>query len=73
MLLRALEQRIDALPRAGPNDQAPSYESIDSQPFNRAIMSLFRRKMVAAIGSDTDAQGWGIVLSNGCKLHELVL
>ena len=73
MLLRALHQIPDTLPRAGPSDPAPSYESIDSQPFNRAIMSLFRRKMVAAIGSDTDAQGWGIPLSYCCELHELVL
>ena len=73
MLLRALQQTTDALSKAGPKDPAPSYGAIDSQPFNRAIMSLFRRKMVAAIGSDTDAQGWGVLLSNCCKLYGLVL
>ena len=56
-LVRALDQRADSLPQAGPPDSPPSYLSIDSQPVNKAIMSLFRRKMVAAIGSDSHAEG----------------
>ena len=51
--VRALEQK------AGPAEPSPSYESIDIQPINRAIMSLFRRKMVVAIGHDSEAQGCG--------------
>ena len=56
-LICAVVQKVDPLPRAGPPDAPPSYERIDSQPFNKAIMSLFRRRMVAAIGSNTDAEG----------------
>ena len=43
--------------KAGPETAAPSYKSIDSQSPNKAIMSLFRRKMVAAIGLDSDKDG----------------
>jgi hypothetical protein len=57
MCLRTLKEKTNALPRVGPHDPAPSYEGIDKQPLNRAIMALFRRKMAAAIGSDTDARG----------------
>lgn len=50
-IVRALDRK------AGPAEPSPSYESIDTQPINRAIMSLFRRKMVVAIGHDSEAQG----------------
>ena len=55
---RVQEQKADGMLRVGPADSPPSYEGIDSQPANRAIMSLFRRKMVAAIGHDSEAQGY---------------
>ncbi len=46
-----------SLKKAGPEVPPPSYERIDSQPFNKAIMSLFRRKMIDAIGTDSDNNG----------------
>ena len=61
VLLSALEQKAGVFPRAGPSEPPPAYESIDSQPVNRAIMSLFRRKMVAAIGRDSENQGYDIL------------
>ena len=41
----------------GPAEAPPSYASIDSSPWNKAIMALFRHKMVVALAEDTDAQG----------------
>ncbi len=35
----------------------PDYTEVDAQPLNRVIMGLFRRKMVAAIGSDVPSVG----------------
>ena len=35
----------------------PDYTTLDSQPLNRAVTALFRRKMVAAVGEDVDAEG----------------
>jgi hypothetical protein len=47
---------------AGPEEAPPEYSSIDNSPFNRAIMQLFRRKMVAAIGQDSSESGYdGII------------
>jgi hypothetical protein len=42
---------------AGPNDSAPTYDEIDSQVLNSAIMALFRSKMVDAIGEDSHKEG----------------
>ncbi|EIE22959.1 hypothetical protein COCSUDRAFT_15824 [Coccomyxa subellipsoidea C-169] len=52
----------DSFSKAGPETPAPSYESIDSQPLNRAIMSLFRQKMVAAIGKNSDKEGYDAIV-----------
>jgi hypothetical protein len=46
-----------ALRQAGPQAPAPDYAPIDAQPLNRVVMALFRRKMVAAIGSDSQLEG----------------
>ena len=35
----------------------PDYTLLDAQPLNRAVTALFRRKMVAAVGTDVDAEG----------------
>lgn len=43
--------------QAGPSSAVPSYADIDSQPLNRLVMGLFRRKMVAAIGSESQLSG----------------
>ena len=42
---------------AGPSEPAPDYAAIDAAPLNRLIMALFRRKMVDALGKDSQLQG----------------
>lgn len=42
---------------AGPSSLPPDYSAIDAQPLNRAVYGLFRRRMVAAIGADSQLQG----------------
>lgn len=51
---------------AGPQTPRPDYAAIDSQPLNRAIMGLFRRKMVDAIGTDSSAEGYTCA-GNACQ------
>ena len=47
---------------AGPGDAPTDYKQIDQNSFNRLIMSLFRRKMVDAIGQDSSMSGYdGII------------
>lgn len=43
--------------QAGPATAAPDYKDIEAQPLNKVVMALFRRKMVTAIGSDSELQG----------------
>lgn len=43
--------------QAGPSTDVPDYSDIDSQPLNKVVMALFRNKMVAAIGSDSQLSG----------------
>ena len=42
---------------AGPCDETPDYGALDSSPWNKAIMALFRRRMVSALKEDSEAQG----------------
>ena len=42
---------------AGPSDEPPDYSAIDAQPLNKLVYSLFRRRMAAAVGSDSPEQG----------------
>ena len=42
---------------AGPTEEAPDYGALESSPWNKAIMALFRRKMVNALEEDSEAQG----------------
>lgn len=35
----------------------PDYTELDSQPLNKVVMALFRNKMVAAIGTDSQLNG----------------
>ena len=53
-----------AVAPAGPISAKPLdvYRSIDRQPGNRAIMALFRRKMVAALQRDSDRQGYDAIV-----------
>lgn len=41
----------------GPAEDPPSYADIDSSPWNRAIMAIFRQKMVTALHEDSEAKG----------------
>jgi hypothetical protein len=50
---------------AGPGTPPPDYAAIDAQPLNRVVMALFRRKMVAAIGSDSQLEGCGAAGGEG--------
>ena len=44
---------------AGPSTPPPNYAAIDAQPLNRAVYTLFRRRMAQAIGSDSQLEGCG--------------
>lgn len=43
--------------QAGPSTPEPDYRDIDGQPSNQVVMALFRRKMVQAIGNDSQLTG----------------
>ena len=45
------------LPRAGPSDPAPDYAALDGRLLNRAVMSLFRSRMVQAVKEDSPLKG----------------
>lgn len=47
-----------SLRSAGPAEEPPSYDPIDSQPLNRLIMSRFRSQMAAALREDVPSQGY---------------
>jgi hypothetical protein len=49
----------EGLVAAGPATPAPEYSTIDAQPLNRVVYGLFRRRMVQAIGSDSQLDGCG--------------
>ena len=57
MPVQAQQQQEAGYRCAGPDSTVPDYTAIDSQPLNRVVMGLFRRKMVAAIGEDSKLQG----------------
>lgn len=43
--------------QAGPSTPQPDFSEVDRQPLNAAIMALFRRKMVQALGEDVQESG----------------
>lgn len=43
--------------QAGPSTPQPDFNEVDRQPLNAAIMALFRRKMVQALGEDVQESG----------------
>ncbi|KAG2497918.1 hypothetical protein HYH03_004182 [Edaphochlamys debaryana] len=56
--------------QAGPADvPAPSYEEIDRKAMNVLVMSLFRRKMVDALGVDSQQQGYAGIVDLTRKLN----
>ena len=50
--------RMLAAVAAGPVDEPPSYEGIDSKPYNRLFMHLFRSAVVDALGEDAPEPGY---------------
>ena len=58
------------LRQAGPPTPAPRYAEIDAQPLNRAVMALFRRKMVAALGgADSQLEGYPAIIDLTRRLN----
>jgi hypothetical protein len=60
---------------AGPQEPPPKYSEIDRNPVNKVIMGLFRSKMVAAIGRDSNLEGYDAIidLTRVLNRHEGVL
>lgn len=56
---------------AGPSDAPPSYDDIDNAPWNKQITALFRRKMIAKIGEDTEEAGYDGIISLTRKLNNM--
>lgn len=56
---------------AGPSDPAPSYTRIDNAPWNKQITALFRRKMIAKIGEDTEEKGYDGIIALTRKLNNM--
>ncbi len=68
---RAMPRAAAAVAPAGPGSPKPveTYRKIDGQPMNRAIMALFRKKMVAALGRDSDRQGYEAIVDLTHRLN----
>lgn len=45
------------------------YAKIDSEPLNQLVMQLFRNKMVAALGDDTEKEGYAGIIDLTRKLN----
>ncbi|KAL4428507.1 hypothetical protein ABPG75_002596 [Micractinium tetrahymenae] len=56
---------------AGPATPPPDYSAIDAQPLNRAVYGLFRRRMVQAIGSDSQLEGYGAIIDLTRRLNAM--
>ena len=54
---------------AGPKTATPNYDALDRVPLNRAVMALFRRKMVSEIGQDSMSEGYGAIIDLTRKLN----
>lgn len=50
---------LQRLVAVGPGTPPPDYTAIDLHPLNRVVYSLFRARMVQAIGSDSQLKGCG--------------
>jgi hypothetical protein len=62
----------DGFVDAGPRDAQPDYTAIDAQPLNRLIYSLFRNKMVQALGGkDSPMQGYPAIIDLTRRLNAL--
>lgn len=56
---------------AGPASPPPDYSAIDAQPLNRVIYSLFRGRMAAAIGSDSQLEGYDAIIDLTRRLNAM--
>lgn len=56
---------------AGPSEPAPSYDDIDNAPWNKQITALFRQKMIAKIGEDTEEEGYDGIIALTRKLNSM--
>lgn len=54
---------------AGPKTEEPAYTHIDSNPLNKVIMQLFRRKMVAELGQDSEEHEYEAIIDLTRKLN----
>ena len=55
---------------AGPKDDPPSYDAIDSQPLNKVVYGLFRKKMVMALNDqDSSCEGYAGVIDLTRRLN----
>lgn len=60
----------DGLVQAGPRDPQPDYAAIDAAPLNRLVYTLFRAKMVAALGGqDSPLQGYPAIIDLTRRLN----
>lgn len=56
----------------GPSGPKPSYVEIDAQPLNRVVYSLFRKKMVTALGNkDSSLDGYDGIIDLTRRLNAL--
>jgi len=62
----------DGFVDAGPRDSQPDYSAIDAQPLNHLIYSLFRNKMVQALGGkDSPMEGYPAIIDLTRRLNAL--
>mmetsp|Transcript_27681 Transcript_27681/g.78271 ORF Transcript_27681/g.78271 Transcript_27681/m.78271 type:complete len:307 (+) Transcript_27681:198-1118(+) len=60
---------IERQARRGPADEAPDYTTIDGNPLNQTIMTLFRRKMALAVEEDSELCGYNAIVDLTWKLN----
>jgi len=53
---------VQSVVQRGPADDKPDYSAIDAMPLNKAVMGLFRRKMVDAVGRDSAQLGYAAIV-----------
>ncbi|CAD7704759.1 unnamed protein product [Ostreobium quekettii] len=59
----------DELLAAGPQDAPPDYSKIDGTIVSRAVMGLFRARMVETLGEDSELEGYDAIIDLTRKLN----
>jgi len=54
---------------AGPQAPPPRYDAVDAQALNQGVMGLFRRKMVAELGRDSQLEGYDAIIDLTRRLN----